>query len=164
VLVPLLVVATIGWLLPADDHLTFLIPVSFRGEVAVVQQDPTNIYHDQEKGDIMLTVPANGLVTTTTNLTSKQLARADFYLVSPSGEQVTELQQLYYLSTNANFASPAEQVAWREVGIFTMGLQYKTVLLGYECTNCPVQETPYLSFLVGRYDSLGSARYSKGPF
>jgi hypothetical protein len=164
VLLPLLIVAIVGGSLPAEDHLTFLIPVDFRGEVAVVQQDLTNVYQERVKGDITLTVPANGLITTTAYLSSKQLKTADYYLINSSGERVIELRQLDYLSTNANFASSAERTEWRRIGIFTMGLHYKTIPLSYGCTNCPVQKTPYISFLVGRYDSLDSGRYTKSPF
>ena len=164
VLVPLLVLVGAGVLLPAEDHLTFLIPAGFRGTVAVVQQDPTGVYQDRVKGDITLTVPASGLVTTSAFLTSDQLQMADYYFISPAGERTTELNLLDRLETYANFASPSEQAEWQKVGIFTLGLQYKTIPLDYDCTNCPVLETPYLSFMVGRFDSLGSAKYSKNPF
>ena len=149
-----------GALLPAEDHVVFLIPAAFRGEVALACDEGYANPLPRDGHEIVLTVPPGGRLSTSDAPDKRWLANADFYLVDAAGHRLRQLRPLDDAAFDRNLR-PTETRAEgdrQEVGVFPTGLYYKRPRgASDEATppgSFPPKEVPYLAFTVSCYDSL----------
>lgn len=149
-------------MLPAGDHVVFLIPADFRGHVELVCEEGYANPLPRDGRDITLTVPASGLLTTSDAPDKRWLPNADYYLVDAAGHRVRKLPQLDDAAVDPH-SGPSETRQAKDrhaVGVFTGGVHYKrprgapddSAIPGLS----PPKDVPYLSFTVSCYDSLAT--------
>ncbi|MGY2134486.1 DUF6843 domain-containing protein [Hymenobacter sp. HD11105] len=163
VLGPIVFILVVGSLLPAEDHVVFLIPADFRGQVALVCEEGYFNPLPRAGRDIILTVPASGRLTTSDPPDKRWLTNADYYLIDAAGHRVGKLPRLDDAAFDQHLR-PSETRPEKDrqaVGIFTSGLHYKRPRGAPDYSNIPgsfpPKEVPYLSFTVSCYDSLENA-------
>lgn len=149
-----------GALLPASERVTFLLPAGFRGEVTLIHGASYGQPLPRTNGNLLLTVPATGLLTTSDELKPAWLTEADYYFIDATGQRLAALPHLNEATFDAS-TQPGQQLAdkRREVGVFAAeGLQYKPSEFAKDYPNVPGDtHTPgvaYLTFTVACYDSL----------
>lgn len=164
-LLGLMEVAT--WLPPPQNHLVFLLPVGFRGQVTLsqnmLQMGPAPLVN----GQLLLEIPRyGGHLDIREPLASSDLCTAEYYVAAASGER---LYRLPLLTEGAG--GPAGQLGSpptnpRQVGIFAVGPPPTPAATGlralaatwHRLTTNPYDKVEGLTFIVARADSLAIQR------
>ena len=172
VLAPLLLLGLMEvatWLPPPQNHLVFLLPVGFRGQVTLsqnmLQMGPAPLVN----GQLLLKIPRyGGQLDIREPLASSDLRTAEYYVAAASGER---LYRLPLLTEGAG--GPVGQLGSppanpRQVGIFAVGppptpASAATGLRALAATWHRLTTNPYdkvesLTFTVARADSLAIQR------
>ncbi|WP_460586568.1 hypothetical protein, partial [Hymenobacter arcticus] len=91
----LLLLEAVSLLPPPQNHLVFLLPVGFRGQVTLSQNNLVAEPEPRVNGQLLLETPRyGGTLEIQNSLGADDLRTAEYYVVSASGERLYSLPQL----------------------------------------------------------------------
>lgn len=165
----LILIEAVTLLPPPQNHLVFLVPIGFRGQVALSQSWLVPEPEPLVNGQLLLETPrkgSGGNIDIKNPLAATDLRTADYYVVTLSGERLYQLPQLTepaFAPTGQPGGAAADP---RQVGIFVVdpppdrpqtGLRSLAASLRRFATN-PYNQVHRLTFVVARRDSLAIQR------